>query len=141
MTKTKMAVKALIVCGSLLIGSLAVAHLADDHSPAKRMEKRVEHMKSALNLTDAQVAQVREIYKKNETTMQSDFDAMKSAAKDSDAKKSAHEKMRADMQQIQSQVKEVLTPDQQAKWQDFMAKHQHDHEKDHDNVPQPAPGK
>ena len=136
-----MAVKALIVCGSLLIGSLAVAHIAEHRSPEKMMKKRIEQMKSALDLSDAQVTQIKEIHKQNEPIIKSDFKAMKSAAKDSDARKSAHEKMRADMEQIQSQVKAVLTPDQQAKWQDFMAKHQHDRWKDHDNTTQPAPAK
>ena len=47
------------------------------------------------------------------------------------AKKAAREKMRSDMKNIQAQVKQVLTPDQQTKWQEQMAKHE-GRWKDHD---------
>jgi periplasmic protein CpxP/Spy len=143
MKNMKTTVKALLVSGSLLVGSFAVAHAMQHRDPSKMMEKRIEHMKSALNLSDAQVSQIKTIYKQNETTLKSDFQAMKAADKGSDAQKAAREKMRSDMKETQSQVKQVLTPDQQAKLQEQMAKHEghwKDHDKDRDGSnAQPQP--
>ncbi|HWF44764.1 MAG TPA: Spy/CpxP family protein refolding chaperone [Candidatus Kapabacteria bacterium] len=131
MKHRKTTVKALLVGASLLVGSFAVAHAMQHRDPSKMMEKRIERMKTDLNLSDAQVSQIKTIYKQNETTMKSDFDAMKAADKGSDAQKAAREKMHGDMKDIQAQVKQVLTPDQQTKLHDQMAQRK-EHWKDHD---------
>lgn len=95
-------------------------------------EKRLEHMKKALNLTDAQVTQIKTIYEHNQAEFKADREAVKAAAKGSDAKKAAFEKMRADMQAVKAQITPILTPEQQAKWQQMMAKHEHGHWHDKD---------
>ncbi len=88
-------------------------------------EKRIEHMKKALNLSDAQVSQIKTIYKNNQATFKADREAVKNAADGSDAKKAAFQKMRADMRAVRDQITPILTADQQAKWKDMMAKHEH----------------
>ena len=130
MTTIRKSLIALLACGTLALGSIAACAHMQNRSP----EKRIEHMKAALNLTDAQVAQITTIYKQNEAAFKADHKAVKDAAKDSDAQKAAREKMKADMGQVQEQVKALLTPDQQAKWQELKAKHEA-HEKDHDEQP------
>ena len=111
----------LLAASAICIGAFAASANARHHDPAKR----IEHMKKALNLSDAQVAQIKTIYQKNEATFKADREAMKAAAKGSDAKKAAFQKMRADMQAVQAQVTPILTADQQAKWKEMMAKHEH----------------
>ena len=120
----------LLTAGAIALGGFT-AFAANGHhfSP----EKRLAHMKKALNLSDAQVAQIKDVYEKNEATFKADRDAMKAAAKGSDAKKAAFQKMRADMQQVRAQITPILTQDQQTKWQQMMQKHEHGHWRDHDN--------
>ncbi len=121
----KLAIVAL-AASALAFGTIAA--VAEHHSP----EKRLEHMKKALNLTDAQTAQIKTIYENNKAQFKSDREALKAAAKGSDAKKTAFQKMRADREAVQAQIVPVLTADQQTKWQQLMAKHEHRHEKDGD---------
>ena len=104
-----------------------------------RPEKRLEHMKKALNLTDAQVAQIKTVYENNKAEFQSDRTAIKAAAKGSDARKAAFKKMRSDMQAMRTQITPILTPVQQAKLKQMMAKHRehshwHDHTKNRDKA-------
>ena len=118
----------LLTAGAIALGGFTAFAAGRHFSP----EKRLEHMKKALNLSDAQVAQIKDVYEKNEATFKADREAMKAAAKGSDAKKAAREKMRADMQTMRSEITPILTPDQQAKWQQMMQKHQHRHRGDKD---------
>ena len=113
------------------VGGFAAVHASEHHSP----EKRIEHLKKALDLSDAQVAQIKDVYQKNEATFKADREAVKAAAKGSDARKAAFEKMRADREQVKTQISPILTADQQAKWQQMMAKHRHGdwHKGDSDN--------
>ena len=119
----------LLTAGAIALGGFT-AFAANGHhfSP----EKRLAHMKKALNLTDAQVAQIKDVYKSNAATFKADRAAMKAAAKGSDAKKDAFQKMRADMRAMRSQITPILTADQQAKWQQMMQKHEHGHWRDRD---------
>ncbi|HEX5316256.1 MAG TPA: periplasmic heavy metal sensor [Candidatus Kapabacteria bacterium] len=115
----------LLAAGAIALGSFAAIAGARHHSP----EKRIEHMKKALNLSDAQAAQIKTVFKEHQPEMKADRDAMKAAAKGSDAKKAAFEKMRADREALKAQITPILTADQQAKWDQMMAKHEHWHDK------------
>ena len=112
---------ALAVCGTLAAGTLTACAGGHRFDP----EKRIEHMKKELNLTDAQAAQIKTIYQQNETKFKADHDAVKAAAKDSDAQKAAKANMKADMEAVKAQVTPILTADQQTKWKEMMAKHEH----------------
>lgn len=115
----------LLAAGAIALGSFAAIAGARHHSP----EKRMEHMKKALNLSDAQAAQIKTVFKEHQPEMKADRDAMKAAAKGTDAKKAAFEKMRADREALKAQITPILTADQQAKWEQMMAKHEHWHDK------------
>ncbi len=111
---------------------LMVAPLASiaNETPDQKIEKRIEHMKSELGLSDAQVEKVTAIYKENESILTNDRNAVKAAEKGSEAQKSAEQKMRADMQQIESQILPILTPEQQTKLKEQIAKHEREHHGD-----------
>jgi Spy/CpxP family protein refolding chaperone len=102
----------MLAAGSLTAGTLVACAHGGDHQ--RSPEKRIEFMKKELNLTDAQATQIKTIYANNEAAFKADRDAMKAAA-DDNAKKAAFQKMRADREQVEAQVKAVLTADQQAK--------------------------
>ena len=82
-------------------------------------------MKKELNLTDAQATQIKAIYAQNEATFKADHEAVKAATKDSPAQQTAKAKMKADMENVKAQVTPILTADQQAKWKEMIAKHEH----------------
>jgi hypothetical protein len=111
----------LLAAGAIAFGSFAAVAGMHHFSP----EKRLEHMKKALNLSDAQAAQIQTIYKNNEATFKADREAVKAATKGTDAKKAAFQKMRADMQAVKAQITPILNADQQTKWNEMMAKHEH----------------
>ena len=84
-------------------------------------------MKSSLGLNEAQVAKITAIYKQNETLLTNDRNAVKEAAKGSEAQKSAEQKMRADNEQVRAQIMPVLTPEQQTKLKEEIAKRESEH--------------
>jgi len=87
----------------------------------KKIEHRVEKMKKHLNLTDAQVSQVKAILEENKPLVIADHQKMKAATKDQ--KPALREQMKADRAAVKSKLFAVLTPDQQAKAQKFLDKH------------------
>ena len=119
----------MILVAAAVLAMAPLASMAND-TPDQRIEKRIERMKSELGLNDAQVAKIKTIYEQNATMLKADHDAVKSAAKGSDAQKSAEQKMRADMQQIESQILPILTPEQQTKLKEQIAKHESEHHGD-----------
>src|SRR5437763_507062 len=123
MTRLKKIVISGLAVALLSLGGLMGAHAMQHHEGHRDPAKMIEHIQKKLGLTDAQVTQIKDIYAKNEATMKADHDAIKAAAND-DAKKAAFQKMRADMETIQAQVKPILTAEQLAKWNEFKAKHE-----------------
>ena len=121
----------LLATGALSFGAYAAVAGSNQHgSPEQMIEKRLEHMKSELGLNDAQVAKIKTIFEQNEPAITADHNAVKAAAKGSDAQKAAEQKMRAEMQEVQAQIMPILTTEQQTKWKDEMAKHQGEHHAD-----------
>jgi Spy/CpxP family protein refolding chaperone len=119
----------IILLAAAVLAMAPLASMAND-TPEQRIEKRIEHMKSELGLNDAQVAKIKTIYEQNAPMLKADHDAVRSAGKGSDAQKSAEQKMRADMQQIESQILPILTPEQQTKLKEQIAKHESEHHGD-----------
>ncbi len=72
--------------------------------------ERVEHMKQELGLNDQQVQQITAIFAMQKNKMEA---AMK-------ADSGHRQDWRADHDQVEAQIKAILTPDQQAKWQQMM---------------------
>jgi Spy/CpxP family protein refolding chaperone len=72
--------------------------------------ERVEHMKKELGLSDQQVQQITAIFAAQKSKMEA---AMKSDSGRGQDWRAGHE-------QVEAQIKAVLTPEQQAKWQQMM---------------------
>lgn len=112
---------AVVISASMGYGAIAFAqNAAPDQAREHRhgqMAKMGEKMKAELNLTDQQVAQIKQIHEQNKATMQADMKAVRAAEKGSDAQKAAIEKMRADRKAVQAQIKNILTADQKAKFE------------------------
>jgi periplasmic protein CpxP/Spy len=112
-----------IVLGSLLFG-LAVtltARPAFTQEHHATVESRMEEMSKQLNLTDDQKAKLKPI-------LQDEAQQMKGAHEDTSL---THEQKKAKMKEIReahkSQVDQILTPDQQKKWEEMKkAKEQHE---------------
>ncbi len=114
---------AIVLGSAVAFGATSYAHGGD---PSKRFEKRIEHMKKNLGLTDQQATQMRAIFDQNKVKLETDHDAVKKAM---DANKpAAKAQFKADREAMQQQMNAVLTPDQQAKLAARKAKHS---EKEH----------
>ena len=119
----------MILVAAAVLAMAPLATFAHD-TPDQKIKKRIERMKSKLGLNDGQVAKIKTIYEQNAPAMKADHEAVKAAEKGSEAQKSAEQKMRTDMQQVQSQVMPILTPEQQTKWKEQIAKHEGEHHGD-----------
>lgn len=73
--------------------------------------ERVEHMRQELGLNDQQVQQIKAIFEQQKSKMEA---AMKSDS-------GRGQDWRAGREQVEVQIKAVLTPEQQTKWQQMMA--------------------
>jgi Spy/CpxP family protein refolding chaperone len=99
----------------------AYAAIAQHGNPEEMIQKRLEHLKSALNLNDEQVSKIKSIYEQYEPALKADREAVRSASGDAQ-KQAAEQKMRREMEQMQTQVKTILTPEQQTKFAELMSK-------------------
>lgn len=87
---------------------------------AERVEKRLEQMDKQLDLTDAQVAQLRVILTEDMQKLQNAREAMKAArtadkVQDKAAREAARAEMKAQMQTTKDRISAVLTPEQREK--------------------------
>jgi Spy/CpxP family protein refolding chaperone len=80
----------------------------------KMIDRHLHMMKTKLNLTDAQVDQLKSIMQQHMDKMKADMDAIKNALKGSDARKDARKQMVEDRKAMMNMddVKSVLTPEQ-----------------------------
>lgn len=80
--------------------------------PAERAKQRLEHMKTALDLTDEQVKKIEDI-------QASQMEAMKALREDESlTSEQKREKSRQLMDETRQKVDGVLTPEQKAKWEE-----------------------
>jgi protein CpxP len=87
---------------------------------AERVEKRLEQMDKQLDLTDAQVAQLRPILTEDIQRLQNAREAMKAArtadkTQDKATRESARDEMKAQLQVTKDRIAAVLTPEQREK--------------------------
>ncbi|GEM_PF-2183060 len=122
--KIKILFLALLFGASFALSSVATAQTSGQApamlTPQQRMEKRFEHLKKVLNLTDAQADQLHAIWQQNASKIEADRDAIRAAAPGSDARKAARKQLAADMKALHEQVKSVLTPAQEKKFKQIM---------------------
>lgn len=81
----------------------------------KRMEQkqqeRISEMQKELNLSQAQVSQIKDLQAKRKADMKMKFE------KDSAARQAKKEEMKAKKMQMDNDMKKILSPEQFAKWE------------------------
>jgi Spy/CpxP family protein refolding chaperone len=114
-----------VVAGAVLaVAAVRTAALADEN-PAKgdRTQHRVERMKERLSLSDDQARQLEQVFRDAHQQWQSDQTKPDQAT------------MQARREKMNEQIKSILTPDQQQKWEQMKKEHRgrghyrHDKEK------------
>jgi Spy/CpxP family protein refolding chaperone len=103
------------------MGSFAMAQTTPQDKEAKRAEfqqkreqKEQEHlaqMQKDLNLSQAQVAQIRELHASKKAEMKAEFD------KNKEDRQAKMEQMKAKRAQMDADMKKILSPEQYDKWQ------------------------
>ncbi|PYQ08373.1 MAG: hypothetical protein DMF82_01625 [Acidobacteria bacterium] len=121
----KMTQWAAVVAGAIFaVAAVRTVALADEN-PAKadRIQHRVERMKERLSLSDDQARQLQQIFQDAHQQWQSDQTKPDKAT------------MQARREKMNEQIKSILTPDQQEKWEQMKKEHRgrghwrHDKEK------------
>lgn len=95
---------ALVAVGSFLMAQQTERKVANKAEMQQKHEAKLQEMKQQLNLSDAQVAQIR---------------ALKDKQKADNAK--AQDKVQSGRQQSEADMKNILTPEQYTKWQTLKA--------------------
>ena len=109
-----------------LAASRTVA-LADDAAKGDRAQHRVERMKERLSLTDDQARQLEQVFRDAHQQWQSER---------TDQTKPDQATMQARREKMNEQIKSILTPEQQQKWEQMRKEHRgrghwkHDHDKE-----------
>jgi periplasmic protein CpxP/Spy len=115
---------ALLFGSSLALASVASAQTTAQApamlTPQQKMEKRLAHATKVLKLTDAQADQLKSIWEQNAAKLDADRDAMRAAAKGTDAHKDAVKQLATDRKGMMQQMKSVLTPEQLKKFKKMM---------------------
>jgi Spy/CpxP family protein refolding chaperone len=126
---------AIVLSASIGYGSVAFAQ-DGAKDPAKQeqrrehMQKRAEHMKKALGITDAQGQQIKAIREQNKAKLQADRLAIKNAP-DKAARKAAVEQFKNDRKAERDQIKALLNADQKAKLEQMKERRKANMEKRH----------
>ena len=92
----------------------------------EKIEHRVEKMKKKLNLTDAQVTQIKAIMESSKAQIKADIEKMKAAPKDQ--KEAFRTTLKNDKEAVKAKILAVLTPEQQVKAEKFLKRHEEEHE-------------
>ena len=85
-------------------------------TPEQRIEKRLAHARKKLNLTDAQVDQMRAILKDNMSKLMADRQNLRNVTPGNGAVRDAHKQLMTDRKAMMERMKGVLTPDQLEKF-------------------------
>ena len=109
----KMTQWAAVVAGAVLaVAAVRTVALADEHAgKGDRSQQRVERMKERLNLTDDQARQITQIFQEAHQQWQADQG------------KADKETMRARHEKMNEQIKSILTPEQQQKYEQMKKEH------------------
>jgi Spy/CpxP family protein refolding chaperone len=101
---------------------------ANDAKKERRIEHCIEKMKKKLNLSDAQVTQIKTIFTENAPQIKADHEKIKAAPKDQ--REALRANLKNDKQAIKEKLLAVLTPDQRTKAEKFFNRHkEHNEEK------------
>ena len=109
----KMTQWAAVVAGAVLaVAAVRTVALADENAAkGDRIQHRVERMKEKLGLTDDQTRQLQQIFQDAHQQWQSDQTKPDRAT------------MQARREKMNEQIKSILNPDQQQKWEQIKREH------------------
>jgi Spy/CpxP family protein refolding chaperone len=109
----KMTQWAAVVAGVVLAVAAVRTTVRADEDPAKgdRIQHRVERMKERLSLSDDQARQLEQVFRDAHQQWQSDQTRPDRAT------------MQARREKMHEQIKSILTPDQQEKWEQMKKEH------------------
>ncbi len=77
----------------------------------EREQEHLDKMQKDLGLNQSQVAQIKALHEKRKNEMKADFD------KNKDQRQARMEQMKAKREQMNADMKKILTPQQYDKWQ------------------------
>ena len=109
--------KLILSAAFLSIGTFAMAQqesLSMQKNPAQMEQKRADKLKmmqTELNLTNAQVAQIKALQDKKMAERKANVPQMQAE------RKAKMEQMKAKKEQWNAEMKQILTPEQYAKWE------------------------
>ena len=126
--KTKHKIISAVVFSAMFVFSTSVWAQAPDAKMEKNIEHRIEKMKAKLNLTDAQVSQVKAIMESSKPQIKADYEKMKAAPKDQ--REAIHADLKKEKSAVKDKIFAVLTPEQQAKAGKFFKHHEKDEHED-----------
>ena len=92
----------------------------------KKIAHRIEKMQKKLNLSDAQVTQVKAIIEQSKPQIKADWQKMKAAPKDQ--REALREDLKKDKNAVKEKLLAILTPEQQVKAQKFFDRHRENDE-------------
>jgi protein CpxP len=117
--------KGVVLAGLMALSSIIFAQEGRRHDRTAMASKRIEKMKTELSLSDDQVTKITAITER----FAKSFEALrKDTAISVGASRTRAKKIVTDQQ---AEIKNVLTPAQQAKWADYKEKHR-SHKSGHD---------
>jgi len=112
--------KILALAATIGIASVTYADLQDPaaknpqkHTPEERIEKRIEHMKKNLNITDAQATEIRTVLINTKAQMQDPVAKMKSAPPADKAV--LRNELKSTRISTHNEILRILSPEQRAK--------------------------
>ena len=120
--KTKHKIISTLVFSALLAFSTSLSAQPTDAKMEKKIEHRIEKMKAKLNLTDAQVTQVKAIMEESKPQIIANKAKMEAAPKAD--RQALHDQMHKDRDATKGKIFAVLTPEQQLKAVKFFKHHE-----------------
>jgi Spy/CpxP family protein refolding chaperone len=120
--KSKHKIISAVVFSALFAFSTSLWAQVPDAKMEKKIEERVEKMKSKLNLSDAQVSQVKSIIEESKPQMIADKAKLEASPKAD--REALHSQMDRDRDATKNKIFAILTPAQQAKAGEFFKHHE-----------------
>jgi len=119
--------KITLIAAFVAVAAFSTSMLAQpsDAKIDKKIEHRIEKMKTKLALSDAQVTQVKAILEEAKPQMKADWQKMKAAPKDQ--KEAVRADLKKDRDAVKVKLLAVLNPDQRAKAEKYFERHEHKH--------------
>jgi Spy/CpxP family protein refolding chaperone len=108
-----LALAAVIGIASITYADMQGPAFKQKHTPQERIERRIEHMKKNLNISDAQAGQIRGVLIGKKAEMEDRIAKLKSAP--ASDKAALRNELKSARLSTHSEILRILTPEQRAK--------------------------